>query len=217
MNTKKKILDAALSLFSEKGYADVYVSQIAEAVGIKAPSIYKHYKSKKEIFNAILDEMKNNYVKMASSLDISGDNAAGDAAFYMKASGEQIMETGMALLTYFLHDEYACKFRKMLTVGQFHDKELARLFSSQYADAPLAYQSAMFAMLSAHGQLKNEAPDVMALHFYAPLFMIMTMYDREPEREQELLQLARRHISQFIRIYTKEEDHEDNCDTRTEP
>ena len=44
MSTKERILNEALRLFSEKGYSDVYVSDIAEAVGIKAPSLYKHYK-----------------------------------------------------------------------------------------------------------------------------------------------------------------------------
>ena len=53
MDTKKKILDVALDLFSKKGYGNVYVGQIAEGVGIKAPSLYKHYKSKQDIFEAI--------------------------------------------------------------------------------------------------------------------------------------------------------------------
>ena len=54
MGTKKKILDVALTLFSEKGYGNVYVEHIAKGVGIKAPSLYKHYKSKQDIFEAIL-------------------------------------------------------------------------------------------------------------------------------------------------------------------
>ena len=58
MNTKKRIIEEALILFSEKGYSDVYVNDIAKAVGIKAPSLYKHYKNKQEIFNAILEELK---------------------------------------------------------------------------------------------------------------------------------------------------------------
>ena len=41
-DTKKRILDVALTLFSEKGYGNVFVGQIAEGVGIKAPSLYKH-------------------------------------------------------------------------------------------------------------------------------------------------------------------------------
>jgi AcrR family transcriptional regulator len=57
MDTKHRILDEALTLFSEKGYANVYVSDIAERVGIKAPSLYKHYRNKRAIFDAIIDEM----------------------------------------------------------------------------------------------------------------------------------------------------------------
>ena len=39
------------------------------------------------------------------------------------------MKTGVGLFMYFVHDEYACKFRKMLTIEQFRDNELALLFS----------------------------------------------------------------------------------------
>ena len=46
MNTKQKILLESLRLFSQRGYDAVSVEQIAAAVGIKAPSLYKHYKSK---------------------------------------------------------------------------------------------------------------------------------------------------------------------------
>ena len=49
MDTKQRILDEALTLFSEKGYANVFVADIAEKVGIKAPSLYKHYKNKQAI------------------------------------------------------------------------------------------------------------------------------------------------------------------------
>ena len=46
MSTKEKILEAALSLFAENGYDGTSVEQIANIVGIKAPSLYKHYKGK---------------------------------------------------------------------------------------------------------------------------------------------------------------------------
>ena len=53
-NTAQKILDAALGLFAKKGYDAVSVDEIAKAVGIKAPSIYNHFDSKQEIFDAIV-------------------------------------------------------------------------------------------------------------------------------------------------------------------
>ena len=42
MDTREIILNAALELFSVYGYDAVSVAQIAEQVGIKAPSLYKH-------------------------------------------------------------------------------------------------------------------------------------------------------------------------------
>ena len=55
MSTKEKILDAALTLFAENGYDGTSVEQIANVVGIKAPSLYKHYKGKEDILNALID------------------------------------------------------------------------------------------------------------------------------------------------------------------
>lgn len=54
MRTKERILLEALRLFSKKGYDAVSVEQIADAVGIKAPSLYKHYKSKQDILDRII-------------------------------------------------------------------------------------------------------------------------------------------------------------------
>ena len=53
-DTKQRILDKALELFSTCGYDSVSVGQIAEAVGIRAPSLYNHYPGKQAIFDAIV-------------------------------------------------------------------------------------------------------------------------------------------------------------------
>lgn len=205
MNTKKRILDVALTLFSEKGYANVFVADIAKAVGIKAPSLYKHYKSKQDIFNTILDEMKNRYDMQASMLNMNGNSAAADAEIFAGVSEDNLVKMGMGLFMYFLHDDYVRKFRKMLTVEQFNNPKLAELFTKQYADDPLSYQSAMFSVLSGSGVLKKENPNVMALQFYAPIFMLLTLCDREPHRETELTALLEQHIRQLSQLYNREE------------
>lgn len=201
MTTKQKILNEALTLFSEKGYHAVYVGDIAEAVGIKAPSLYKHYKSKQDIFNAILEEMKAGYDRQAAALKMDGNNAEIDADIFSAVSEDQLVQMGINLFSYFLHDDYAKKFRKMLTIEQFHDEELSLLYQKQYIDDPLSYQSAMFAMLSSGGFLSQENADIMALHFYAPIYMLLTVCDRQPERENEMVQLIEQHIRQFNRLY----------------
>ena len=116
MDTKKKILDVALTLFSEKGYGNVYVGQIAEGVGIKAPSLYKHYKSKQDIFEAILEEMRNRYDKEAAHLNMTGNDFLIDSKLYNNISEDELVKMGIGLFSFFLHDEYECKFRKMLTI-----------------------------------------------------------------------------------------------------
>lgn len=204
MNTKSRILDAALSLFAEKGYHSVSVAEIADAVGIKAPSLYKHYKSKRDIFDAILLEMQTRYEIQASNLNMNGSNAADDAGIYSSVSEDNLIQMGIGLFTYFLHDDYVCRFRKMLTIEQFHDAELAALYTKQYTDDPLLYQSQILSMLNACGLFRPANTDVMALHFYAPLYLLLTLCDRAPEREPEALLLLEQHIRQFNQIYKKE-------------
>ena len=201
MDTKQRILDEALTLFSEKGYANVFVNDIAEKVGIKAPSLYKHYKSKQAIFEAILEEMRKRYDNKATQLNITGDDFVIDSEMYKNISEDELVKTGMGLFSFFLHDEYECKFRKMLTLEQFSNNELGKLFSDQYFNNPLKYQSGLLGLLIASGCMKKEDPDIMALEFFAPIYLWMTVCDREPDREPEALRMLEKHIRQFSRMY----------------
>lgn len=201
MDTKKKILDVALTLFSEKGYGNVYVGHIAEGVGIKAPSLYKHYKSKQDIFEAILVEMRNRYDKETAYLNITGSDSETDADIFARVSEDELVKMGMGLFSFFLHDEYECKFRKMLTIEQFSNRELAKMFSDQYIDGPLKYQTELFQMILMQGQMKAEDEQIMALQFYSPIYLLLTLCDRQPQREEEALVLLEKHIRQFNRMY----------------
>lgn len=52
MDRKEEIIQATLSLATKKGLSNVSMSQIAEHIGIKKPSLYNHFKSKDEIIEA---------------------------------------------------------------------------------------------------------------------------------------------------------------------
>ena len=201
MNTKEKILDEALTLFSEKGYANVFVGDIADRVGIKAPSLYKHYKSKKAIFEAIIDEMNRRFVEQAKAMQINGTDAAADAGIYKSLPEDQLLKLGREFFLYYLHDDYNRKFRKMLTLEQFHDKDLAKVYSKLYVDDPLSYQGMLFGFMATAGVLQTDNVQVMTLHFYSPIYFMLTICDREPEREPEMLKLLDEHIKQFDRLY----------------
>ena len=201
MTTKEKILDEALTLFSEKGYANVFVGDIADRVGIKAPSLYKHYKSKKAIFEAIIDEMNRRFAEQAKAMQINGTDAAADAGIYKTLPEDQLLKLGREFFLYYLHDDYKRKFRKMLTLEQFQNQELAKVYSKLYVDAPLSYQGMLFGFMVTAGVLKTDNVRVMTLHFYSPIYFMLTICDREPEREPEMLKLLDEHITQFDRLY----------------
>lgn len=201
MDTKQRILDEALTLFSEKGYANVFVGEIAERVGIKAPSLYKHYKNKRAIFDAIIDLMNSRFAEQAKALQISGTDAAVDSKIYQNMSEENLLRLGREFFLFYLHDDYNKRFRKMLTIEQFNSKELAGIYTKLYVDDPLSYQSMLLGMVAAAGMLHTDNVKIMTLHFYAPIYFLLTMCDRDPEREPEALKTLDEHIIQFNRHY----------------
>lgn len=206
MDTKSRILDEALTLFSEKGYANVFVSEIAERVGIKAPSLYKHFESKQAIFDALIQEMNNNFLKQAGMLHIQGNDAARDAEIYKNLSEDQLIRLGKDLLLYFLHDDYARRFRKMLSMAAYHDKELSEAYMKHYVDDPLSYQGMLLKLMVQEGVLHTENAEIMTLHFYAPIYMLLTACDRDPARETEAVEILEKHIRQFNRLYGRKAD-----------
>lgn len=201
MDTKQRILDEALTLFSEKGYANVFVGDIAERVGIKAPSLYKHYKNKRAIFDAIIDLMNSRFAEQAKALQISGTDASVDSKIYQNMSEENLLKLGREFFLFYLHDDYNKRFRKMLTIEQFNSKELAGIYTKLYVDDPLSYQSMLLGMVATAGMLHTDNVKIMTLHFYAPIYFLLTMCDRDPEREPEALKTLDEHIIQFNRHY----------------
>ena len=201
MDTKQRILDEALTLFSEKGYANVFVGEIAEKVGIKAPSLYKHYKNKRAIFDAIVELMNKRFAEQAKALNINGTDASADSKIYQNMSEENLLVLGRQLFLYYLHDDYNKRFRKMLTIEQFNNKELADIYSKLYVDDPLSYQSMLLGMVAQAGLLHTDNVEIMTLHFYAPIYYLLTICDRDPSREPKALETLDAHIRQFDRLY----------------
>lgn len=56
-------------------------------------------------------------------------------------------------------------------------------------------------MILMQGHMKKEEEEIMALQFYSPIYLLLTLCDREPQREPEALRLLEKHIRQFNRMY----------------
>lgn len=199
--TKEKILDEALTLFAINGYEGVTVADIASAVHIKAPSLYKHYKSKQDIFDAILAEMADRYKRQVTPMEMDGLEADKDMGLFMNISKEQLVEMGKDLFLYFLHDDYARKFRRMLTIEQYKNPMASKLYAEQYIDSPIFYQSTLFKAFIEQNKMRNLDAKIAAMHFYSPIFLMLCLCDSCPEREGEVLEVIKQHILQFQQLY----------------
>lgn len=203
METKQRILDEALTLFSEKGYANVFVGEIAARVGIRAPSLYKHYRSKQAIFDAIIEEMHHRFMEQAKLLNIRGNDPEADAEIYRNLSEDRLVRLGIDLFLYQLHDNDTRRIRKMLTIEQYRNGELAAVYTQQYTDGPMVYFRAMLQQAVDQGVLQGGNVEVMTLQFYAPFYMLMTVCDRDPARETESVRILEDHIRQFNKLYRR--------------
>ena len=203
-DTKKLILKKALELFSERGYDSVSVGEIASAVGIKAPSLYNHYKSKEEIFQAIVSDTAERYEKGTDKIDIHVENVSKDIPSFKKIASESLTEKVRQIFLYSLHDETVSRFRKMMTIEQFRSEKLAKLYSERYVDRMIAYHADIFRSLIAAGEIVNEDPITLATSYVSPIITLLGVCDRQPEREAECLDKLEKHVKLFFDTYNVE-------------
>ena len=201
ITTKQKILNEALRLFSAYGYDSVSVGQIARAVGIKAPSLYNHFGSKQEIFDALLDDSAKRYGSFTRALSVHVDDASLDGRLFESIGADALCEKVRQIFLYSLHDETVAPLRRMLTIEQFRSRQIAEMYTRRYVDRMVEYHSGIFRGLISAGVIKDEDPDSLALIYVSPILLLVGVCDREPEKEAECLEKLERHVRLFYGTY----------------
>lgn len=197
MMTKERILKEALELFSKNGYEAVSVEQIAEAVGIKAPSLYKHYKGKQDIFHAIFTEMKRRYDEQTEKMQLHLTNAVADQERFAVIDEDGLVEEVQAIVRYSLHDEYVSQFRRLMTIEQFRSPNIASLYTERYVDRLVEYHENLFTGLISVGALCKGDVHSMALQYTCPVLTLLSVCDRQPEKEEQVMAKIEAHVRQF--------------------
>lgn len=200
-DTKQKILEKALELFSAYGYDSVSVGMIAQAVGIKAPSLYNHFSGKQAIFDAIVEATAAQYEQDTDKIDIHVQNAPQDVPVFTEISEDALVAKVHQIFDYSLHNETISRFRRMMTIEQFRSPELAALYSRRYVERVIVYHAGIFRSLIAGGELLPEDPNTMALMYVAPVITLIGICDRQPEREAECRKKLDAHVRLFFRTF----------------
>lgn len=141
-DTKQRILEKSLELFSTKGYDAVSVGEIAKAVGIKAPSLYNHFPSKQAIFDAILETTSAHYQKDTAEISVHVQDSQKDIPVFSHISEKLLVEKVRQIFLYSLHDKTISQFRRMMTLEQFRSPKFAELLSTMQASSVRWLQTA---------------------------------------------------------------------------
>ena len=201
-NTKQEILEASLDLFSVQGFEATSISQIANAVGIRKASLYSHFENKQAILDALVKDVLDQYAERSIFAKADWDeydDAEDKSALTPDAAAQMIL----GQIRYILHDPHISKARKMLAMEQFRNAELAKLQTKQNYTDVMRYFTGLVKHLIRNGILADDDPEIMAAQLCLPISTWINLCDREPDREQEVMELVSRHIQQFFRVYQK--------------
>jgi AcrR family transcriptional regulator len=203
-NTKQAIIYQALILFSDKGYDGVSMRDIAGAVGIKAASLYNHFKSKEDIFNNIINEMSERYEETALKMQMPQGDMNTVTEKYMHVTEEVLLTITKNMFLYYLKDDFASRFRRMLTIEQFRCTQAGDAFQNFFIDGAINFQRTLFENIIKQSGFIECDPLVMALHFYSPIFLLLSKYDRRPDKENEATDILVKHVKQFSAVYNNQ-------------
>ena len=192
MSTKEKILDAALALFADNGYNGTSVEQIAKAVGIKAPSLYKHFKGKEDILNALIDSAEARYEEMFGSERNIGK---------IPESREEFIEMTMGRIAFTMRDPVIRKTRMFLVQEQFRNQRTSEVTTRHQLDGIQGMFARILKGMMDKGLVKEDDPTLLSAELTAPAVLQIARSDRQPMCEEDALESIEKHLQHFCDVY----------------
>ena len=177
-NRKEEILIVALHLFARDGYEAVSVSQIAGELDMTKGALYRHYKSKRDIFDCIVQRMEQQDGEQATEYDMPQEDKENMPEKYETVSLGDFVEYSKSMFEYWTEDDFASSFRKMLTIEQFRSEEMQNLYQQYLVAGPASYVKDLFESVG----IVN-AKD-KAARFYAAMYFYYSIYDGAADKER---------------------------------
>jgi AcrR family transcriptional regulator len=165
---RQSIVDTAIRLFAERGFRGTTTRELASAVGVSEPVLYQHFKTKKDLYAAILEsQCEHQFDHMAAQLQPLID-AEDDAAFFQ--------EIGYGILGWYLDDS---RFIRLLLHSALEGHELSDLFYERQVAPFYQVLEGYLSKRMKHGAFRKQNPGVAARAFtgmFAHTGMIGAVY-----------------------------------------
>lgn len=202
-DTRQRIIEEALHLFASNGYDAVSVSQIAQAVGIKAPSLYKHFPSKRAIFDAIVEYMRQLDAEHAKQAEVPGMDEEEAESEIGAPEPAKLRAFMVDRFRYWTEDGLAHDYRRMLTLEQYKSSENMDMYQKVLGSGPVAYIEDMLGAMLDEGLLRGDDPKRMAIELYAPFFLLVSAADAVESKNarRRVLDIFAKGVDDFMARY----------------
>ena len=191
-DTKERILDAALEMFSRNGYAGTNIRELSASLGLVKSGVYKHYESKEAIWNALLDKMIAYYEEHFGSAEHLPP---------VPDTLEELVSMTMQMVNITVRDERIVMTRKLLSIEQFRDERARDLAPKHFLTGLTDMFTRLFRGMMDKGLLQDDDPKMLAFAYTSPISALIHLCDREPEKTEETLEQVEAFSRHFVRTY----------------
>jgi len=152
--TKKKLVDSAMTLFSEKGYYQTNSKEIAENAGLAVGSFYRHFADKRDILKFILSSYIHDAFSDEKTSEVHIDQSNRKDAF------RKLLRRGFEL------HRFTPGFYQQVTLLSATDEEIGSVFQ-EYKNAMLARIKEL--IMASEPSLTQESCDITCTILYAAI------------------------------------------------
>ena len=191
-DTKERILMAALEMFSQNGYAGTNIRELAASLDMGKSSMYRHFESKEEIWNSLLDRMIAYYGERFGSAEHLPP---------VPDSLEELTHLTMRMVHLTVHDEKIVMTRKVLAIEQFRDERAKALATKHFLTGLTQMFTYIFQGMMDKGLIRQDDAEMLAFAYTAPISALIHLCDREPEKTEDAIGKIEMFSRHFIKTY----------------
>ncbi len=195
---RDRLLDAALERFSRDGWGGTSIRDLARDVGVREGSVYKHFRSKQAIFDALIQRADTRMAEVAAALGVSVASPGNALPGYLGIGEDRLVAVAEGFFDAVLHDPELAALRRLFVVSQYRDPEIGRRLRHYWIEQPLAFQADIFAGLIRVGGFREGLdPQATALAFFGPILTLLQLAESGDDVEERARAQLRAHVRHF--------------------
>ena len=191
-NRKEEIVLTTLELAAQKGLASVSMSMIADKIGIKKPSLYKHFQSKDEIVESMYQFLRQQAKEKANikPMDYS--------TFFVGKTAYEVLQSAVHGYIQMNHQEQMLNFYKVIYSERPLNPMAAKIVAEETETMILATKQLFYAM-EVHKVLHFNNADMSAVSFAMTIHGLMDyeLDQRYGECQDEKINLLEEYLKWF--------------------